>query len=344
VTAAALGMDRHRWGALVKVVGTIAVTAGTAWAVYHEWSFISPGLHILTGDTNPGWAVTAVGVECLSMVAFALLQSCLLRAAGSRLTMPWLLSTAYTANAIAISVPVIGSGMATAYDYRQLRAQNVDPNVAKATLTVAGVTSTASLAVVVGIAALLSGNPAGGIGGAILGSGGVVAVVAAPHISKHARFQPFLTRCLRTVQRIVHRPHRDADRLTQSAMALFDRMQLRYTTLAMALTWGTLNWLTDASCLVLAIKAIGVPVPWHSVLLIWSAGVSAGSFSPTPDGIGVVEVTMTAGLIAAGLRPPDAVAAVLLYRIVAFKGVITTCWFGQRTVMHHRQRRASRIA
>ena len=45
------------------------------------------------------------------------------------------------------------------------------------------------------------------------------------------------------------------------------------------------------------------------MLLAWSAGQGAASFSPTPGGIGVVEVTMTAALVAAGLRPADALAA-----------------------------------
>ncbi len=255
--------------------------------------------------------------------------------------MPWLLSTTYTANAIAVSVPVIGSGMATAYDYRQLRAQRVDPNIAKAAITLAGITSTASLAVVVGITALLSSNPAGGIGGAVTGLVAVAMVLAAPRVSRSPRFQPALTRSLEIVQKVVHRPRRDPGRLAESTVDLFSRMQLRPTTLAFALASGILNWLTDASCLILAIKAIEIPVPWHSVLLVWSAGVSAGSFSPTPDGIGVVEVTMTAALVAAGLRPADAVAAVLLYRIVAFKAIIATFWFAQRTLMHHRQRHAA---
>jgi len=71
------------------------------------------------------------------------------------------------------------------------------------------------------------------------------------------------------------------------------------------------------------------------VLLVWSAGVGAASFSPTPGGIGVVEVTMTAALVASGLHGPQAVAAVLFYRIVNSKFIITTVclvhrWFHQR--------------
>jgi putative heme transporter len=323
---------RRRWVALTEVIGTFAVALGTAWAVYHEWGFIRPGLDILTGSTDPTWALAAVGTECLSMVAFSLLQACLLRAAGAHLTLPWLLSTAYTANAIAISIPVIGSGMATAYDYRQLRSQRVDPNVARATLALGGAISTAGLAVVIALAALISGNPVAAVGGSATGVAAVAGVLVAPRFSKSARCQPFLARCTMIAQKVVHRPRGDPRQLANSATDLLNRMWLRPSTLVAGLGWGTLNWLTDACCLILAIKAIGAPVPWTSVLLAWGAGTSAGSFSPTPDGIGVVEVTMTAALVAAGLRPPDAIAAVLLYRIVSFKAVITIIWFTQRTL------------
>lgn len=45
---------------------------------------------------------------------------------------------------------------------------------------------------------------------------------------------------------------------------------------------------------------------------------------------------MTAALAAAGLRPADALAAVLLYRVVSFKTVITLAWFAERAVTRHR--------
>ena len=48
---------------------------------------------------------------------------------------------------------------------------------------------------------------------------------------------------------------------------------------------------------------------------------------------------MTAALAAAGLPPAHALAAVLLYRIVAFKGVITLAWFAERTFTHNRHGR-----
>ncbi|MGO9784036.1 MAG: lysylphosphatidylglycerol synthase domain-containing protein [Streptosporangiaceae bacterium] len=97
----------------------------------------------------------------------------------------------------------------------------------------------------------------------------------------------------------------------------------------------------DATCLVLAIKAIGAAVPWHRVLLVWSAGIGAGSFSPTPGGIGIVEAAMIAVLVVAGLRPPEAVAAVLIYRLVNAKSVITMVFFVYRSIRQRHERSAA---
>jgi uncharacterized protein (TIRG00374 family) len=77
--------------------------------------------------------------------------------------------------------------------------------------------------------------------------------------------------------------------------------------------------------------------------LVWSAGIGAGSFSPTPGGLGVVDVTMTAALVAAGVRAPAAVAAVLLYRIITFKVVVTTVWMVYRSVSERRKRRVAPV-
>jgi uncharacterized membrane protein YbhN (UPF0104 family) len=67
-------------------------------------------------------------------------------------------------------------------------------------------------------------------------------------------------------------------------------------------------------------------VPWSRLLLAWSAGSAAGSFSPTPFGLGVVDVALIAALHAAGLHTGDAVGAVLLYRVITFKIILTLIW------------------
>jgi hypothetical protein len=68
----------------------------------------------------------------------------------------------------------------------------------------------------------------------------------------------------------------------------------------------------------------------RSLLLVWSAGAAAASFSPTPYGLGVVEIALIVALRGAGLRSPDAVGAVLLYRVITFKIAVTLVWIGYR--------------
>lgn len=69
----------------------------------------------------------------------------------------------------------------------------------------------------------------------------------------------------------------------------------------------------------LVIAAVGAPIPWGKLVLVWGAGVGASTFSPTPFGLGVVEVTLIAAQAAAGISSPQAIGAVLPYRIMTFK-------------------------
>jgi putative heme transporter len=326
---------RHRWGLVAETAAIVAVAGGAAWAVYRERATVAEGLRVLAERTEPGWIAACIGVQCLSMLFFALLQQRLLKAGGARLTVPWLLSTAYLANAVAVGVPVIGSGMAASYAYRQLRERQVDPVVAQAALLLAGVVSTVTFAAVVVAGALLSGSPPAAIGA--LGSAlACVAVLTAAVVSLRSpagrsRLQHIAAGILRVAQRLLRHPHGDPVQITNDAMARLGLFRLSPATVGLAFTWGLLNWAADACCLIFSVKAVGVPVPWAGVLLAWSAGQGAGSFSPTPAGIGVVEVTMTAALAATGLRLAYALAAVLLYRIVALKLVITLAWLAERT-------------
>ena len=63
----------------------------------------------------------------------------------------------------------------------------------------------------------------------------------------------------------------------------------------------------------------GVRVPRVRRVLVASAGI-------TPGGLGVIEVTMTAGLVAAGLPAKSALVGVLVYRAVSFWLVVAVGW------------------
>jgi uncharacterized membrane protein YbhN (UPF0104 family) len=230
--------------------------------------------------------------------------------------------------------------MATTYAYRQFREQRVDPVIAKAALGLAGAVSSVAFTVLVVLAAVLSGNPAvaaGSVASALaclIALGAALAALRSP--VGRPRLEHLIGRLLAVAQRVVRRPKGDPAQITKAAMGQLSLFRLTPGSVGLAFLWGILNWATDAGCLVLAIKAIGVPVPWDGVLLAWSAGQGAATFSPTPAGIGVVEVAMTAALTAAGPRPADALAAVLLYRVVSFKSIVTLAWLVERVFTHRR--------
>ena len=332
---------RRRWVTAAETAGTLAIAGGAGWAIYADRATLLEGLRVLTGHTAPSWVIACIVAQGLSMVFFALLQRQLLRAGGARLTVPWLLSTAYLANGVAVAVPVIGSGMATTYAYHQLRERRVDPLIAKTALVLAGVVSAVAFAVIVVVAALLSGSPAAAVSTGVSALTCLLVLVAVLLALRASAGRPllrrFAARLLSAAQRVVRRPRGDPAQLTKTAMDQLSHFRLSPAAIGLAFTWGLFNWAADASCLVLSVKAVGLPVPWGGVLLAWSAGQGAASFSPTPGGIGVVEVAMTAALAAAGPRPADALAAVLLYRIVSLKTIITLAWFAERAVTHRRR-------
>jgi putative heme transporter len=331
---------RRGWFTAAKIAGTGAVGGGASWALYQERITLREGLRVLTAHSELDWVVGCIAVQCLSMVSFALLQQCLLRAGGVRLTIPWLLSIAYQANALAVSIPVIGSGMAATYSYQQFRHRRVDPVIAKAALALAGVISTVTFAAVVAAGALLSDSPPAAF--SALSSAVIcllilaAAAVALRSPSGRSKLQRVSARVLGAAKRVLRRPRGDPTQIASTTVERLGLFRLRPGVVGPAFTWGMLNWVADACGLIFAVKAIGVAVPWRGILLVWSAGQGAASLSPTPGGIGVVEVAMTAAMTAAGLRPGDALAAVLLYRIVGFKFIITLAWFARRAVIADR--------
>jgi glycosyltransferase 2 family protein len=67
-----------------------------------------------------------------------------------------------------------------------------------------------------------------------------------------------------------------------------------------------------------ACHSVGFAPSLLDLFLVFVAGNTAVSFSPTPGGIGAVEAAMSAVLIGAGSTPTSAVAGVLVYRIISF--------------------------
>jgi putative heme transporter len=202
-----------------------------------------------------------------------------------------------------------------------------------------------TLATVVTAAALLSGNPAASAGGLLAA---VVLLTAAITVAVELRTERGRERLARLIafslrcsQRVIHRPKGQARSLALAVLDSVQRMRLGVSTVARALLWGLVNWWTDVACLAFALRAAGISdLSVGKILLVWTAGTGAASLSPTPAGIGAVEVAMAAALTAAGVKGTHTVTAILVYRVITLKGGVTI-WAFLYHYVHQRRRRAS---
>ncbi len=89
-------------------------------------------------------------------------------------------------------------------------------------------------------------------------------------------------------------------------------------------------------CLAASVRAVGDShVPLASIAVVYLAGNAAGSFIPTPGGIGAVETALSLALAGAGMPAAQAITAVLLFRTVTFWLPVLAGWVS----LHYLQRR-----
>jgi uncharacterized protein (TIRG00374 family) len=94
------------------------------------------------------------------------------------------------------------------------------------------------------------------------------------------------------------------------------------------------NWAFDVAALALSIRAMGQPVPWDDLLLVYGAGAAVASTGLTPGGFALVELAMTAALTASGLHSSAALAAVVAYRFISFWLVLLGGWVAFIVLAH----------
>jgi putative heme transporter len=336
------GMLRRGWAGVAQLVAIAVIVAGAGAAIYGERATLRQGFGFFP-HVRVGWVLAGAGAEFLSMKAFGRLERVLLRAAGARLTLRSVLATAYRANAIAISVPVVGSGIATGYTAREFRRAGADVGQVSVALTLAGVLSTVTFALLAALAVALTGNPAA----AVLGlAGGLACAGVAVALVMSLRFPRFRARLVTLTDEVVRmvrrrtggRPRRDVVAPVSSTLERAGELRLGYLALAQAFGCALANWVADVCCLLCALHAVGADVPAAKILLVWTAGAGAASLSPVPGGIGIVDIVLIGALAGVGLHTAAAVAAVLIYRILSLKIGVSMAWFAY----HSWQRRRGR--
>jgi len=241
-----------------------------------------------------------------------------------------MLATAYAANAVSVSIPLAGPGLATAFTFRRFTRQGADVPLAGWSLLAGGVVSSVAAALVVVGGGLASGNL---LVAAISVPGGVLAVAALVVVGaavRRPRLRGALERpaawALQRGSRLLRRPVAEPRPAIRVWAERLGSLRLSPAGWMTVIALGLVNWLADAAVLAVSIRATGATVPWHDLLLVYGVGITAQSLNITPGCLGLAEGSLSLALVATGLGTSQALAAVLLYRLASFWLVAGAGW------------------
>lgn len=277
-----------------------------------------------------GWVGAAVAVEAVSMLAGAIGHRRLLKAGGEMVPRRFVLAVAFAGTALGASVPFAGTQMAVAYSLRQYRARGIEIPVAGWALAIAWMLGALAFATVLVAGSATSGNGLAAAAGLVTSLVYLLpplsAILGLRYPPVRARVHEILERVVATTRARFGRPKSDVATTLEAMLTRIGELRLRLVDYTAAYACYLTNWLADVACLVFALKATGVPIPWMGLLLAYGAGITADSLGITPGGVGVVEAALTAALVAAGLHGGQALSAVLVYRFVSFWLVLMVGW------------------
>jgi hypothetical protein len=329
-----------RWRIAARAA-TVAIIAAIVVVYRHH---LRQSLDVL-GHLSWKWFLLAIAAETASVLAFAFSRRRLLQAGGRPPSRRAIVAITCAGNAVSMSLPFAGTGLATVYSYRQFRRQGIDSATTGWTLAVSGIFSTSSLALLM-VAGAIAGRSiataAGFAGATVYLVPGAAVLLAVRYDRVRKALSQFL---VRVAHGLNHLPRRWAARRARAARPasrlstledfparvedFLDRIasiSLPRRGYAEVFGLAVLNWLADCAALAFAILATGQPVPWHGLLLAYGAGAAVGSTGLTPGGFGLVELALAAALTAGGLAGSAALAAVIAYRLVNFWLIILTGW------------------
>jgi uncharacterized membrane protein YbhN (UPF0104 family) len=257
----------------------------------------------------------------VSLTAFGLSRRRLLRADGHQASFASVMAITYAGNALSMSVPFAGAQLAAVFSYQQFRRRGLDPALTGWALGISAIASSSALAIILIAGALTGGAPlatlAGLAGAAVFALPAVTVLLALRYPRARAVANKVLAYVIRLAGRVFRKPGIDPAALDEFLTRLAS-ISLRWPRYAEVLGLAALNWLADCACLACAIRATGEPIPWRGLVLAYGAGAAAGSTGVTPGGFGLVELALTAALVAAGLTTSRALTAVLAYRLINF--------------------------
>lgn len=327
---------------LLSAAVILASLAGLAWLITVQHEELVSAL-VGVAHAKLGLVAGAIACERVSMWSFARMQRRLLRASGHHLSRLSLIGIVFAANALSVTVPIAGPGLAAAFTFQEFGRHQVSRPAAAFTLAVSGVLSTMSLTVILAAGALASGNPVAAILGLLAAAGitaGTVAALLAFRLPSARRvLERAVVRVVGAAQRLRRKPAELPETVVATVLRQLADLRLRRVDWTLAVCYTFLNWLGDAACLALSIRAAGLHIPLRDLLLVWSAGLAASSVGLTPGGVGIVEAALVAALAGVGVPAARATVAVMIYRLISLWLVILSGWIIFLALRSRRARR-----
>jgi hypothetical protein len=313
-----------RWLRHIVEVGVLVLAVGALVNRRHELSSAS---HLFT-HLHWWWLGVAIGAVSASIVVFALLQRWLLSAGGVRIGLRSMVEITLAGNALGTTLPG-GAAFSATWAFGQLRRRGADRVLSGWVILVAGGLASFALFVVVAGGSFVAGSrgpvadlrPLAAVLAAIPVALGVGAIILSRSAGLRSQSQRLLASAENRFPKI------------ESVFAAVRRLVARLRTVQPgprgwleAFGLALANWIWDAVALVACILAFGGGVPWRGVLVAYGLTQLAASIPITPGGIGVVEASLAALLVAYGMPMSEALAVTLLYRLVSFWGLAPIGW------------------
>ena len=276
-------------------------------------------------SANLWWVLAAIAAALLSMHSFAQIQRTLLRSAGVVVRQWRSEAVFYAGNALSTTLPG-GPVISATFLYRQQRSWGASPLVASWQLVMAGVLQ------VVGLALL-------GLGGAfLLGAknnpfsllfslGGFVALLLAQAVATRPELIDGIgAKVLSWFNSVRGKPADTGLRKWRETLTQLESVSLSRRELGEAFSWSLFNWVADVACLAFAAYAAGGHPSLAGLTVAYAAARAVGSIPLMPGGLLVVEAVLVPGLVSSGMALPDAISAMLIYRLVSWIFISAIGW------------------
>jgi uncharacterized protein (TIRG00374 family) len=321
---------QRRWRRAAVVIVGLAAAALAVRVLYDSSDELLTAADTLT-SVQPGWLLVAVLVELVSYAARGGATAVVLRRAGGGVGPMVLTAATLAGDAAAYCLP-FGFAASGVVMMGVLRRRQVSSVVAGWMFAVSSVLYVGSITVLTIIAVPIAGNddPVPGLQAISGGLLCALAVLGAAYaVLRRPAFRRRVARVLPTGRRAPARrlpPSRAESSKSRTGLRDWARQlrTVRLTPAAGMAAFGLMlvSWVTDVAVLAIAFLALGTTPPWTGLLLAYCAGQIAASVPITPGGIGVVEGSITLALVAFGGAEIITLAAVLLYRLIAYWGCI----------------------